>query len=388
MASLNIALKGKLNYPEAEGWFDSVVKALEEGSYSALCIDCRELEYLSSIWLRQMLKVKKKGYEIRCVNVSRDVYEIFEMTGFTNVLQVKKALREIAIDEDKLLARGSVGTVYKLREDMIIKVFHSGVSFDMVRREREYAKSVFLAGIPTVISYDIVKVNDRYGIVYEMADADTFSAYLSAHMDRFDDLAGKYAGLLKQINRTSFAPGRFPAAKELYRQYVEQSGFLSAEEKETLYRLIDAVPERTTLLHGDFHANNIMLHENELTLIDLGDATLGHPVFDLASMVVSHILVGGYQPEFIKRGMGLDVGVCRRLMESTLRSYFAGDSEDEIGRKEKIIRSFAHLKLACMYTIVPGIENVVTYRPLEDARKVLFTDPDALIADLKETESW
>ena len=388
MDVLNIVLKGRLSHLNADNWFDDTVKMLQEAACNTLEIDCKELVYLSSIWLRQLLKIKKSGYNVYCTNVSNAVYDTLDMTGFTRLLHVEKAVREISIDKEQLVAKGSVGTVYKLDEDKIIKVFNSNVSFDMIRREREYAKSVFLSGLPTVISYEIVKVDNQYGIIYEMANADTFSAVLTKNMDRFDDLAGQYAELLKKINSTTFARGQFPEAKQIYRQYAEQSAFLSGAEKNILFKLIDSIPDRNSLLHGDFHANNIMLHENELTLIDLGDATLGHPIFDLASMYVSHILVGGYEPDFIRRGMGIDVAVCRELWNRTLHSYFAADSAEELDRKAGLIHRFAHLKLACMYTIVPGIENLLSFRPLEDARRVLFTDPDVLIDDLKEIQSW
>lgn len=53
--------------------------------------------------------------------------------------------------------------VYKLDEGKVIKVFESNINFDfMIERENEFAKVAFISGVPTPISYDIVKVGNNF----------------------------------------------------------------------------------------------------------------------------------------------------------------------------------------------------------------------------------
>lgn len=381
--ALQISLTGRLDSATTAGWYEKTSALIREQAAEELEIDCGGLQYISSTGLRALLTICKTGCRVRCVNVSGDVYDIFGATGFTRLIDVEKAIRRITVDDESLIARGTVGMVYRLDEDRVVKVFNQRVTLDLIRREREYAQKVLLAGIPTVISYDIVRVGECYGIIFEMARAEVFSARLSAEPEQFDDLSARYAGLLRHLNGTAMAPGDLPDARTIYHRYVDGSAsFLSGEERGALHDLIDSVPERNTVLHGDFHANNVMFQEDELILIDLGDVSQGHPIFDLASMYVSHILVGSYQPAFIKAGMGIDTDTCRRLWDRVLPLFFPDASESELRRKEDLIRRFAHLKLAVMYAIAPGLEQYLTWKPLEDARAVLFPHLEELKADI------
>ena len=59
--------------------------------------DASSLEYISSAGLRVLLKVAKaSGKKLKVFEVSKEVYEIFDTTGFTNILDVQKALRKIS----------------------------------------------------------------------------------------------------------------------------------------------------------------------------------------------------------------------------------------------------------------------------------------------------
>lgn len=72
----------------------------------AITIDAKKLEYISSAGLRVLMKLRKARREgINVINVSPDVYEIFEMTGFTDILNVHKRLREIDIDGCDLIRK-------------------------------------------------------------------------------------------------------------------------------------------------------------------------------------------------------------------------------------------------------------------------------------------
>ena len=78
-------LSGKIdttNAPELEA---SLTKELPSE------IDASELEYISSAGLRALLKLRKSVGGVTIHNVAPEVYEIFEVTGFTEILNVKKS---------------------------------------------------------------------------------------------------------------------------------------------------------------------------------------------------------------------------------------------------------------------------------------------------------
>lgn len=52
--------------------------------------DCSGLEYISSAGLRVIMKVVKQEKSVSVINVSPEVYDIFDVSGFTNFITVEK----------------------------------------------------------------------------------------------------------------------------------------------------------------------------------------------------------------------------------------------------------------------------------------------------------
>ena len=70
-------------------------KAINEdiGDTRNLILDMKSLEYISSAGLRVLLGAQKKMQKIgsmKVVNVCEEVMEVFEMTGFADILVIEK----------------------------------------------------------------------------------------------------------------------------------------------------------------------------------------------------------------------------------------------------------------------------------------------------------
>ena len=116
-----------------------------------------------------------------------------KITGFTQLLDVRKKLREISIDGCEQIGAGMSSRVYRIDADTIVKVFHPGIGLERIEEEREIAKDVFVSGIPTAITFDIVKCGDCYGTVYELIDAVQFSKFLRDNPEKAPEYRIKYA---------------------------------------------------------------------------------------------------------------------------------------------------------------------------------------------------
>ena len=385
---LTVYLEGRIDSNNAGDIEKEMINCV--GNFkTGVVLDAEDLTYISSAGLRVLMKIQKSiNDKLTVINVSPEIYDIFETTGFTEIMKVHKTLREIEINGDEVIGKGATATVYRLDDDTVVKVFNNRISLQMVLREREFARKAFLVGIPALITYDVVKVKDCFGIVLEMAKGSVLSEKLNDEAVDKVAVYKDYAGLLKAINNTHMLNGEFPFAKDIYHGYVDAATYLDEEQKKKLHKLIYAMPDKNTILHGDFHANNVMYQDGEMVVIDLTDVSLGSPLFDLASMYVSHIAVGGYNPDFIKAGMGITYDMCLTLWEEFLKNYFSGEPAHEIERKKDLIRRFAMLKQALMYTIAPGLDQYMGWKPLEDACKVLFDDEcySQLIDDLSDFE--
>lgn len=145
--------------------------------------DLENLEYISSAGLRVLLRVRKAEPTLRLVNVSPDVYEILDMTGFAEIIPTEKAYRRLSVDGCEVIGRGANGEVYRLDNDTIIKVYLNPDSLPDIQRERELARKAFVLDIPTAIPYDVVKVGSSYGSVFELLNAQSFAKLISTAAD-------------------------------------------------------------------------------------------------------------------------------------------------------------------------------------------------------------
>ncbi len=87
---LTLLPKGRLDTVTAPA-LDGVLKASLEG-VTALILDLAELEYISSAGLRILLNAQramKKQGKMTVRHVCPDVMEVFEITGFTDVLTIE-----------------------------------------------------------------------------------------------------------------------------------------------------------------------------------------------------------------------------------------------------------------------------------------------------------
>jgi anti-anti-sigma factor len=89
--TLTIALKGKLD-ASTYSLLDERLSNSIGGTVINLVLDCAELIFVASAGLRVLLGAKMKTSEIKgemtLINVSDDVIEVLEMTGFTDILTI------------------------------------------------------------------------------------------------------------------------------------------------------------------------------------------------------------------------------------------------------------------------------------------------------------
>ncbi|MCR5293081.1 MAG: anti-sigma factor antagonist [Eubacterium sp.] len=369
------ALKGKINAENAAAVEESINAALSGSDTfcEELVFDASNLEYISSAGLRVILRIAKK-YQgslgespVKVINVSPEVYDIFQVTGFTDILDVEKKLREVKpeiIDGLQLLGKGANGSVYRLDEERIIKVYNPVTgSLNRINREKEAAKQAFIHDIPTAISYDVVRVKDkssdssdgRYGIIYEMINASTLGQYIMAGsddngesvMDRIDKYAVKMADLLKKLHSTEFEPGILPDAREGLFTWVdiaENSGFYTNELISAMREEVEAIPERSTFIHGDFHPGNLMVVDGELVLIDMTDASVGDPLIDLLGSYQIMKLIAMKRPEGGIRYTGIPNDLLMRLWNIFIRSYTGITDEGEMRDYERKLGHYALIR--------------------------------------------
>ena len=333
---LTIALSGHIDSTNAPEMEKEAAELRQQYLHKALVLDMENLEYISSAGLRVILRLRKQEENLSLINVSSSVYEVLDMTGFAEMMPVQKAFRCLSVEGCEVIGRGANGKVYRLDRDTIIKVYYNPDSLPDIRRERELARKALVLGIPTAIPFDVVRVGDSYGSVFELLNAKSFSKLLTADPDHMDDYVSQYVDLLKTIHSTHVKPGEMPRMKDVavgWGNFLRD--YLPAEQADRLCELIAAVPDRDTMLHGDYHTNNLMMQDGEALLIDMDTVCVGHPIFELASMYLGFVGFGELDHEVTKKFMGLDYSLTVEFWRRSLRRYLNDADEDTVRAVER-----------------------------------------------------
>lgn len=323
---MTIALSGRIDSSNAA---ETEMKINEQiGDFKGeLVLDAADLEYISSAGLRVILRLKKANGSTKVINCNSEVYEIFDITGFTEMMDIAKAYRKISVEGCEVIGEGSNGKVYRTDPDTIVKVYKMPDSLDEIHNERELARKAFIMGIPTAIPYDVVQVGDLYGSVFELLNAKSFSKLINAGED-VDELARQSIDILKTIHKTTLKDGELPSKKQEAVGWAEYCApHLPKEIGERLVQLFKDIPETNNMLHGDYHIKNIMRQGDENLLIDMDTLSVGHPVFELAQMYFAYQGFSETDHEAIKRFLGIDRETAGRFWNSSLKYYFDGKDE-------------------------------------------------------------
>ena len=339
---LTLYLEGELNSYNADGVEKEIENTIKDKKFNTLVLNMENLRYISSAGLRIILKLKQKYNDVVVTDASLEVYDILQMTGFTNIMTVKKALKRVYISGAEVIGEGFFSTVYRVDKDTIIKVFNRTSDADQIERELRLTKEAFILGIPTAISFDIVKVDDKLGVRFEMLDCMSLKTAVLTYPDRVKEYLNKYANLLKKLNTTECFNPIVPDIKKFFlekvetiKPYLEDKYYLKAK------KLIESVEDRKTFVHGDCHFKNIMVQNGELILIDMDTLSVGHPIFELATLYAPYCAFNEDDPGNSEKFFGIKEADASALYNALLNLYFGKD--DPVIKDKIRLVSYIHM---------------------------------------------
>ena len=387
---MTIKLNGRIDSNNAAAVEQSILKQMEQGDDPSLVLDAAELEYISSAGLRVLLRIRKTKPSMRVINVSSEVYEILDMTGFTEMMTVEKAYRVISIEGCEEIGRGANGKLYRIDQDNVVKVYKNADALEDIRHEREMAKMALILGIPTAISYDVVKVGESYGSVFELLNARSFAKILAREPEKLDWCVQEFVNMLKKIHGTRVPAGKLPDMRETAIGWARfMQDYLPEEAGKKLLSLMEAVPHDDHMIHGDYHTKNLELQNDEVLLIDMDTLAVGHPIFELGSMYNSFIGFSERDHEVIKKFQGFDYETGATFFHKALAAYLGTSSETKIREVENKARIVGYTRLIRRTIRRYGLEDPERRADMEHWKASLLellAETDTLLFNANELE--
>ena len=285
-----------------------------------------------------------------------------------------KEYRKISVDGCKRIGKGAKGDVYRYDDELIVKVYNEKNTYKDVEREIELARTAFVMGLPTAISFGIVSVGEKYGAMFELIEAKTLSELIAKNPEHVEYYAGIMAQLAHQIHHTETDGKKmFPDASEQMKSWVKRA--LSDENEaleQKLLGFIEALPEASTLVHGDFHTGNVFLSGGEPLFIDVDRMSVGDPIADISAVYLFYVGYTEFIPGMTEDFMGFSEETAKAFYNCFIRQYLDTDNKAEIEAVTQKARLFAYVRL---------IGQLKKKKPVSDKNRAVI---EKLIEKIKE----
>ena len=309
-------------------------------------LDADALEYISSAGLRIMLRLRKEEPKLAIINVSPEVYGIFEMTGFTEMITIEKTYRRINLDDCEFIAKGANGAVYRYDNETIVKQYFNRDALPEIMQERENSRRAFVLGVNTAIPYGIVRIGEGYGSLTELLNATSVTKLIRANTEDLSQSVAYYVDAIKEVHAIETQEGDLPDFKKWVLEWVDfLEKYLDEAHAQKMRSLIEGIPDSNFIIHGDYHTNNVMVQNGEPILIDMDTLAVGHPVLELGSMFNAFVGFGELDKAGIESFFGFDSETAHRFWRLSLARYLGTDDENAIIDAENKAKVIGYMRL-------------------------------------------
>ena len=359
---LYIILDGRIDASNANEVENAIaeIRSANQGMHTVL--DADTLEYISSAGLRIMLRLRKEEPRLAIINVSPEVYSVFEMTGFTEMMTVEKTYPRISIDNCEFIAKGANGAVYRYDDETIVKQYFNRDALPEIMQERENSRRAFVLGVNTAIPYGIVRIGDGYGSLTELLNATSVTKLIRADTEDLSQSVDYYIDAIKEVHAIETQGDELPDFKKWVLEWVDfLSEYLDDAHAEKMRSLVEGIPDSKFIIHGDYHTNNVMVQNGEPILIDMDTLAVGHPVLEFGSMYNAFVGFGEVDLEGSESFFGFEYAVANRFWRLSLKKYLGTDDEKVINDVENKARVIGYMRLLRRYLRRNADETTVNY---------------------------
>ena len=190
-------------------------------------------------------------------------------------------ISETALEAPLFQSRSS--QIFSWSGNTLLKLFHEDIAPDLIRNEEINTTEAFEKGITKVKCYGQATLGGRTGLILEKVEGKTLIALTTSNPGMAFRIPHLMAELQIQMHQTHTDKIRS------YRQMVldalnsEPLSFLTEQEKAAAVSRISRMPDGDSILHLDYHPDNIMSDGKTATIIDWMTAARGVPAADVAA---------------------------------------------------------------------------------------------------------
>ena len=261
--------------------------------------------------------------------------------------------RYISLDGCPIIGEGKHAKVYRLNDEQIVKVYYDNTTLEEVEAERKNARTAFVQGAPSYITFDLVETDQGHGIVFELANGQPLGSYITEHPEELETCAAKFAGLMHTLHAIEGSPPKFGSIKDFYIESYRMTPekYFSRRDVDTLVSIVEALPDANHLIHNDIHTQNVFIDaKKQLMLIDMADISYGHPIVDLGCTYMLLVFSARLLPSLGRSVTGLSKKHAEAFWDIVFRQYLQTDDTERLRHYERLCKYMRNMRLATLIT--------------------------------------
>lgn len=133
-----------------------------------------------------------------------------------------REIPESEIEGKEIIASGAMGDCIRLNDEQVLKLYQAPIGKEVAIEEKNKAKQAFVKGIPTAISFDLVKCGERYGVIYELLEGKSLASLMVDDPDNIDKYIDLFIDTVKHIHNTD-AKEDFEDVKDYYKRMLREA---------------------------------------------------------------------------------------------------------------------------------------------------------------------
>ncbi|WP_228550172.1 aminoglycoside phosphotransferase family protein [Salinibacillus xinjiangensis] len=195
------------------------------------------------------------------------------------------------------IGEGANAEVFEWENDVkVVKLAKSNINETDLQREFTNNLTMWSLGLPVPQPYELVELDHRLGIVYERIYGKTLRERFFEHLIQatntnlttFDlNDVQLSAHILGKVHNNSLSHNEIPSQqREFLKKQILSIDYLTKDEKKDVLDILNGLPQKNKICHGDANPNNIIIRNEEAVLIDWMNATNGNPEADLAEFII------------------------------------------------------------------------------------------------------
>lgn len=182
----------------------------------------------------------------------------------------------------KVLATGRTSEIVALGRDRVLKVFGAEERDDLIVREIRNSEEAYAIGATQIACYGEECWQGRRGIIFDALTGESLTRMAERNLLNLRESGRILARCHAELHTKESA--LFPEVRGEVEDLMERHamGFLTPVQKARALEQLRALPGGKTVLHMDFHTNNVFRHRDGFATIDWQTTLRGAPQADVA----------------------------------------------------------------------------------------------------------